>query len=137
MITPEWQEIKAPLEGIEPTRISSHRVSSLSPYEFPRALRTISSPNDRSIKIEFRYIEDEAAQPKFIGKNVTAWIGKTSKRIRGIRIKNNFPNEINSDDLDSAINDLVDKLSPAESQTESNYRVVGRVAKAKLAELRQ
>ena len=131
----KWQEISEPAEGVATIRVSAHRVSSPSPYNYPRALRAIVSPADQSIKIEFRYIEDEAAKPRMLGNNVTAWIGKTSKRIRGIQIRSKPRSTSDSQNLDFAIDQLISTLSPSEAQAEVNYRIVGRVAKAKLAEI--
>jgi hypothetical protein len=131
----EWQEIKEPLEGVAPIQVSVHRVSSPSPFNLPRALRAIVSPSDQSIKIEFRYIEDEATKQRMLGENVTAWIGKTSKRIRGIQIRSKPRSASDSQNLDSAIEQLISTLSPGEDQAEGNYRIVGRVVKAKLAEI--
>lgn len=131
----EWQEIKEHLEGADPIKVSAHRVSAQSPFNLPRSLRAIVSPSDQSIKIEFRYIEDEAAKPRLLGEDVTAWIGKTSKRIRGIQIRRRPLSASGSQNLDSAIDQLISTLSPGETQAEGNYRIVGRVAKEKLHEI--
>jgi hypothetical protein len=133
MVESEWVEINQPLRAIQPVRVSSHRVRSQSPFNFPRAIRTIVSPEEDTAKIEFRYIEDEPAKPKELGNNVTVWIGKTSKRIRGIQYRRRSLTQSSRQSVDNAIDKLISELLPNESQAKGNYQVVKEVASAQLA----
>lgn len=133
MVESEWVEINQPLRAIQPVRVSSHRVRSQSPFNLPRAIRTIVSPEEDTTKIEFRYIEDEPAKPKELGNNVTVWIGKTSKRIRGIQYRRRSLTQSSRQSVDSAIDKLISELLPTESQARGNYQVIKEVTNAQLA----
>ena len=132
MIESEWQEINQPLQAIKPEQVSLHRVRSQSPFNLPRAMRTTVSPEGNTTKIEFRYTEDEPAKPKELGRYVTVWIGKTSKRIRGIQVRGQSLSQPSRRSLDSAIDELISDLSPTETQAKGNYQVVREVASAQL-----
>lgn len=130
MIDSEWQEIDQTLVSNIPVQVSVHRVRSQSPFNLPRAFRTTVSPEGNTMKIEFRYIEDEPAKLKNLGRNVTVWIGKTSKRIRGIQVRGQSLTQSSRQNLDCAIDQLITDLSPAETQAKGNYQVVREVASA-------
>lgn len=135
MPEPEWQEIKQPLEGLRPVQVSTHRISSQSPFNLPTALRAAVSPSGKTTKIEFRYIEDEAVKLKSLNRDVTVWVGRTSKRIRGIQVRRQSKSQSGSQNLDTAIDQLINTLSPNESQAESNYQIVRKVAHDTLADI--
>jgi hypothetical protein len=135
MVESEWVEINQPLQAIQPVRVSSHRVSSQSPFNLPRAIRTIVSPKENTTKIEFRYIEEEPAKPKELGNNVTVWIGKTSKRIRGIQHRRMSLTQSSRQSVDNAIDKLISELLPTESQARGNYQVIKEVASTQLANI--
>jgi|688.fasta_scaffold362483_2 hypothetical protein len=133
MVESEWVEINQPLRAIQPVRVSSHRVRSQSPFNLPRAIRTIVSPEEDTTKIEFRYIEDEPTRPKELSNNVTVWIGKTSKRIRGIQYRRRPSTQSSRQSVNNAIDKLISDLLPTESQARGNYQVIKEVASAQLA----
>jgi len=133
MVESEWVEINQPLRAIQPVRVSSHRVRSQSPFNLPRAIRTIVSPEEDTTKIEFRYIEDEPTRPKELSNNVTVWIGKTSKRIRGIQYRRRPSTQSSRQNVNNAIDKLISDLLPTESQARGNYQVIKEVASAQLA----
>jgi hypothetical protein len=133
MVESEWKEINEPLLAIQPVRVSSHRVRTQSSFNLPRAIRTIVSPEEDTTKIEFRYIEDEPAKPKELGNNVTVWIGKTSKRIRGIQYRRKYLAQSSRQSVDNAIDMLISELLPCESQVKGNYQAIKQVASAQLA----
>jgi hypothetical protein len=129
----EWVEINQPLGAMPPVRVSSHRVRSQSPFNLPRAIRTIVSPEEDTTKMEFLYIEDEPAKPKKLDNNVTVWIGKTSKRIRGIQYQRRSLIQSSRQSVDNAIDKLISDLLPTETQARGNYQVIKQVASAQLA----
>jgi len=133
MVEPEWKEISQPLQAIKPEQVSRHRVRSHSPFNLPRAIRTIVSPEEDTTKIEFRYIEDEPAKPRELGNNVTVWIGKTTKRIRGIQLQRRSLTQSSRQSVDNAIDKLISDLLPTETQAIGNYQVIKEVASAQLA----
>lgn len=133
MVESEWKEISQSLQAIRPVKVSQHRVRSHSPFNLPREIRTIVSPEGNTTKIEFRYIEDEPARPKKLGDDVTVWIGKTSKRIRRIQLQRRSLAESSRKSVDSAIDKLIGDLLPAETQAKGNYQVIKEVAGAQLA----
>ena len=133
MVESEWVEINQPLRAIQPVRVSSHRVRSQSPFNLPRAIRTIVSPEEDTTKIEFRYIEDEPTRPKELSNNVTVWIAKTSKRIRGIQYRRRPSTQSSRQSVNNAIDKLISDLLPTESQARGNYQVIKEVASAQLA----
>lgn len=127
MNEPEWQEINHPHQAIKPVKVSVHRVRSQSPFNLPRAVRTTFSLEGNTTKIEFRYIEDEPAKPKILDKNITVWIGKTTKRIRGIQFRGSSLPQSRKLSLDNAIDKLINELSPTDTQAKGNYQVVKEV----------
>jgi hypothetical protein len=133
MVESEWKEINQPLQANKPVQVSRHRVRSQSPFNLPRAIRTIVSPEEDTTKIEFRYIEDEPAKPRELGNNVTVWIGKTTKRIRGIQLQRRSLTQSSRQSVDNAIDKLISDLLPTETQAIGNYQVIKEVASAQLA----